>query len=344
MPFRIFASQFDANTAKMSSEEFANNFLQFSRKSLHPSTWPLDHGDSARSKFIMGAGLPKDVSSANVKLMMNLNLKGVQWLYTAGNNSNLMYTMSGDSISGFQVSKLDATTLEILQNYELERSMYTGGILIHENGHVYAIHSNNLYVYWNGDLTNSTKLRLPSNLNGKFVLTNGMLVTSDGYLLIKQWSFTISDISLILASKTSLLKAFYVLAFIVIATLAYLFTRGMRASSGKRLVQILAATVLGYGLAILLGVGIMIAILRVAQGEFSIVRFIQDGMLSESYGGGELKLIDPITLKVHAEAELPERCSFARMALSTITNAEGIEEDVISLLGKQFVLILILLS
>jgi hypothetical protein len=43
------------------------------------STWPSDHGDSSRSKYTLGAGLPADVTSENLKRIDNLEVGNAQW-------------------------------------------------------------------------------------------------------------------------------------------------------------------------------------------------------------------------------------------------------------------------
>ena len=63
-------------------------------------------------------------------------------------------------------------TLEILQTFELGSSLYLGGMLMHSNGHVYCIHANILYVFFDGDLSNFTKSSIPSSLNGNAIQTN----------------------------------------------------------------------------------------------------------------------------------------------------------------------------
>jgi hypothetical protein len=323
---------------QLSADEYSEAFIEWSRSSLQTSTWPVDHGDTARSKYTFDAGLPAGVKEQDVKIMSNLNLKGVQWLYTGGKNSEWIYAMSGDSIQGFKVSKINGTTLEIVQQYDLQRSMYTGGMLIHRNGHVYAIHSNNLYVFWNGDIDNNTMVRLPTDLNGKFTLTNGMLVTHDGYLLVKQWSFHVGDLPLILASKkilkkvhTSLVGIFVILFFAIL----YRKTSVTERSTTKMVAYAFIATFFGYLFASFLGIAGLIAAFRTAQGEFNMLRFVTDGWLSSNGGGGELRLIDPISLQVKASMQLPERCSFARMALQAIRNPQGDIEDAIVLLGDE---------
>ena len=84
-------------------------------------------------------------------------------------------------MSDLSIVKLDAISLAVMQRLSLPRSIYLGGLLLHSNGHVYCVHSNVLYVFWGGDLLNTTSVRLPADsLNGRLVQTNGMLVTQDG--------------------------------------------------------------------------------------------------------------------------------------------------------------------
>lgn len=61
-----------------------------SRRSLYPSTWPVDHGDNARSKFVLEGGLPINVTSEDIKFMANEELDNAQWLYTAGKRFRLL--------------------------------------------------------------------------------------------------------------------------------------------------------------------------------------------------------------------------------------------------------------
>lgn len=75
------------------------------------------------------------------------------------------------------------------------------------------------------------------------------------------------------------------------------------------------------------------ALIYKLSGPYEPFRFIFSGwFLRNGSGGGELKLIDPITLKIRAEIKLNERCSYARMSMTTFPNGE----DVFILLGDEF--------
>ncbi len=50
-----------------------------------------------------------------------------------------------------------------------------------------------------------------------------------------------------------------------------------------------------------------------------------------------MKLVDPVTLKVVAEAWFPERSSYPRMSMSRVKGPEGQDEDAIILLGDEHV-------
>jgi len=80
--------------------------------------------------------------------------------------------------------------------------------LLHESsGNVYCIQANKLYVFWGGDLNNVTVKPVPHKaLNGGLVQSNGMLVTQDGLIVIKQWNFQIEDSLLITSSKENIVK------------------------------------------------------------------------------------------------------------------------------------------
>ena len=58
---------------------------------------------------------------------------------------------------------MNVTTLDTVQRHRLQPSFSTGGMIIHRNGHVYALHTNHLYNFWNGDLDNVIVVRLRQN-------------------------------------------------------------------------------------------------------------------------------------------------------------------------------------
>jgi hypothetical protein len=86
-------------------------------------------------------------------------------------------------------------------------------------------------------------------------------------------------------------------------------------------------------------------------GYFAIWRFILEGLMSPHFGGGEIKIIDPITLQVIASGTLPERVSWSRVGVIAVSNnnhhivaadddeeeEEEEEEDAIILMGDEHV-------
>ena len=162
--------------------------------SLSQSSWPADHGDNSRSKYSLDAGLPANFNPDDIKIHTQKELESPQWLYTQGSRSEFIYLIGGNKITASYIAKVNAITLDVIQKFQLPPSLYLGGLLMHSNGHVYAIHANTLYAFWNGDLSNVTSIYIPSRLNIGIIQTNGMLVTQDGYLVVKQWSTMLDDI------------------------------------------------------------------------------------------------------------------------------------------------------
>jgi hypothetical protein len=171
--------------------------------------------DSSRSKYTLGAGFPKVFSEGDVKTIEQTSLGRASWLYTAGDNSEYLFMMGGQSVNPW-IAKLDSITLEVLQFTRIKTGLYIGGLLIHGNGHVYAVQSNILYRFWEGDLTNVTTTTLPTELTS--VETNGMLVTRDGLLVIKQWTFSFSDFFDFYEMVTKFCSRLFLGLLIVIAT------------------------------------------------------------------------------------------------------------------------------
>lgn len=81
-------------------------FLTHTKHSLSSSSWPLDHGDSARSKMSVNAGFGGKVTAENLGVKVNSDLSLVQWVYTAGKDSEWVFLIRGDALSGFYVDKL----------------------------------------------------------------------------------------------------------------------------------------------------------------------------------------------------------------------------------------------
>jgi hypothetical protein len=284
--------------------------------------------DSSRSKYTLGAGLPKRFDVSDVRRVDQDSLGSAQWIYTGGPNNEYIYAMGGH-VRETWVAKYDALTLEVLQNIILDPGLYLGGLLIHQNGHVYCVQSNTLHRFWNGDLLNKTSLPLPSDLNSHAVIqTNGMLVTHDGLIAIKQWPYILEDMSI-------LVFRFPLISQIAIAFLILTFTISILSLSKKKfnftnIMKCLIRSVLVWVVVLVL---VGCAIIYKLSGPYDPVKFVFSGwFLDNGSGGGELKLIDPISLEIRAEIKLTERCSYARMAMTTFPNGE----DVFVLLGDQY--------
>lgn len=254
----------------------------------------------------------------------------------------------------------------MLQSYRFPGGMYTGGLLVHNNSHLYAVYSNRLFVFWHGDLTNHTWKELPTTLNSGMVQTNGLLVSQDGLLVIKQWSWTIEEFLMVSLAEPLIPRAMitiFVITFTVIC--CCLFSPSQRSMHSHttlgeeitkektmRWISYLRQVCLSMFFAALISILLVNAFVfagqvRAVQKPWSTqnpLRYVLDGVLSPNRGGGELKLVDPWTLNVVAEIALPERCSFARMALSPVIvpstvpgSNESESEDVIVLLGEESV-------
>lgn len=328
------------NASIYSNDDF-NNALQHRkhvRLSLYNSTWPSDHGDIARSKYTIDAGLPSDFEVSKLKIITQEEAPQAQWLYTYGENSKYLYVIGGIAsefrkFETYFIKKLNSETLEILQTFELGSSLYLGGMLMHSNGHVYCIHANILYVFFNGDLSNFTKSSIPSSLNGNAIQTNGMLVTTDGYLVIKQWNFNLDDAFYLKAGLSSSSIKIIIAAFIVIISM----TIGIRIQKASMRSIILIRLPLGIFFSIIITAFIITLSVRKMVGQFDIFKFMSSNIiLMNGGGGGELKLVDPISLKVIQEIKIAERCSFGRMAMTPLFDKMGNHyEDSIILLGDE---------
>ena len=286
--------------------------------------------DSSRSKYTIGAGLPKYFAPSDVKILEKQLPESAQWLYTGGKNSEYLFVLGGPSINTF-VAKLNSTTLEVLQVKKLRPAIYLGGLLVHENGNLYAVQGNVLTAYWNCDLDNATSVRLPSRINSfNIIQTNGMVVSSDGLLVIRQWPYLIED-SLMVIYAIPPITIGFCLVFCTVFWFSLSSKSTTRASvlnTAYRLVRGCVFCALIYALAFSL-------LTYKMAGSYNIWRYL---FKTGATSGSELKLIDPFTLEVSAEIVIPERCAYARTALSTIDSAEeGTEtEDVIVLVCEEF--------
>lgn len=287
----------------------------------------------------MNAGLPADFKQEDLKMIQNTELPLSQWIYTGGDNAQFVYVIGGPPAKGSFVAKLDAKTLEVLQKFPLSPALYIGGLLMHTNGHVYCMHSNKLIVFWNGDLTTYKMLKLPSSLNGNIIQTNGMLVTQDGYIVVKQWDLIFEDILLAIAAKPYVAKIFFAL-FVVFGTISF----GLKSRSNGKLDEgkqssflriLVSSALIGAVLGFIGWFAVVVSSFTSIVGSFNPARYFSSNLLFYGAGGGELKIIDPVSFEVVADMHFTERCSFARMALVNLTNSQGQAEDAIGLLGDE---------
>jgi hypothetical protein len=159
-------------------------------------------------------------------------------------------------------------------------------------------------------------------------LIAGMLVTHDGQLVIKQWPLMVQDLDFFFHAKPALL---YFLIAIVTTISALRMTNIPAEEKTVRGLTIRHAISLLYGLVAVLVV-MTLVLMKLANGPFDFVRFFSNNFLRGEVG--ELRLVDPDSLQVTAAITLPERCSFARMALTTSVPGEL---DTLVLLGDEFV-------
>jgi hypothetical protein len=302
------------------------------RTSLASSSWPADHADNARSKFTLFGGLPQHYHPEDIKIDRQRELDtSFTWLYTAGNHSEWLYLMGSTVKNGTVVAKLDSITLEIIQKIYLPRAIYLGGLVIHANGHIYGIQSNVFYRFWNGDLYNMTSVELPTYLPPRMTMTNGLLVTSDGYIVAKQWAMNAADIIGYTYFKPSVYGPF-LFFFIVYSILIRCVNKKSNLFGNN------PAFVVAFLLALMtFFVVLSVVMAGRAGGPINKLDFILNGYFDLGNGGSEIKLIDPTTLHVERNIWSYERGSYARMTLCPVKNYEGETEDAIIFLGDEHV-------
>eukprot|EP01036_Dinobryon_divergens_P028296 gene28296-37227_t len=303
------------------------------RLGLLKSTWPSDHGDTSRSKFTLNAGLNFSINNAESEIQIDTkeDLKLSQWIYTAGDNSEYLYIIGGPNPTSLFVAKADAVSLEVLQKISLPPGLYIGGLLMHRNGHVYCVHSNRLLRFWNGDLYNSTTIIIPyKTMNHRLIQTNGMLVTQDGYLLIKQWNLIPDDLSL-MASNVLFVRLSYL--FTILSTVISFYILHKRWAWAP---SAIAAPLFGYAIGRVVMLAFWMLFFFLVLGSYNPIMYLSSfHSLDPLAGRGEVKFIDPLTLEVVAEVVSAERFSYARMAVVALQNSDGEDEDAIILLGDE---------
>ena len=215
----------DARVQCMHSQDEQNAALHTleSRAGYFPTVWPSEHTDLWRSHAVFDAGLPADVAHRELQVT-TANLEFPVWGYTRADNqvfvvggspfllefftkaiengaNSSLTTLDLESELQRQaqfvpyVAQVDTRTMSV-RRFEMSLGQtlnYTGGLLMHQNGFVYAVAQSVLYKIDPSTMTAVKSLPLP--LVGpvpatQFLTTyNGMQVLADGQLVLKGFPF-----------------------------------------------------------------------------------------------------------------------------------------------------------
>lgn len=193
-----------------------------SRAGYFPTVWPSEHTDLWRSHAVFDAGLPADVAHREL-LVTTANLEFPVWGYTRAENQVFVIggspfllefftqaiengansTPTLDLQSELQraaqfvpyVAQVDTRTMSV-SRFEMQLGQtlnYTGGLLMHQNGFVYAVAQSVLYKIDPNTMTAVESLQLPlvgTSPAEHFSTTyNGMQVLANGQLVLKGFAF-----------------------------------------------------------------------------------------------------------------------------------------------------------
>lgn len=180
------------------------------RAGYYETVWPSEHADRWRTHAVQG-GLPPDVTSADLAAEAFSVSASPMWGYT---RDDYAYVIGGspvslsifDRLAGGKPSKtkdqtpyvarLDPATgesreLQLTQGSALN---YTGGLLMHENGSIYAVAQSVLYKIDAESFSIKASQPLPSlTSDGKDVrgtAYNGIQVRENGQLILKGFDLT----------------------------------------------------------------------------------------------------------------------------------------------------------
>ena len=195
------------------------------RAGYYPTLWPSEHTDLWRSHTVFDAGLPAQFDAAQLQVKSaNLNLP--VWGYTRAENQVFVIggspfmleifttqikggpllddgkqaTAAGFAIEQAQanvpyVARIDTVTMQVTQfaMNEGKTLNYTGGLLMHANGFVYAVAQSVLYKIDANTMQAVQSRQLPvvgDDVEGHFFTTyNGMQVLANGQLVLKGFHF-----------------------------------------------------------------------------------------------------------------------------------------------------------
>jgi hypothetical protein len=281
--------------AQVDDAGFTNNELTptppYRSRGLFTTAWPTDHGDTARQKYTVGAGLPAQFDADQVQQLRNDELPYPQWMYTRHTDELYVYGSSPTWQQAPYFAKVDAQTLEVRQRIELPKILYIGGALMHADGDVFLVHGSTLTRFAGGDLSKLTQIRL-SLVNGTLTQYNGMLVGDDGRLLLKGWALTRQDVGFF--PQIVWVGAAMVLLVGIMSMLV------LRKLLGLRPVAAWAGGVT---------LGFAAPFVVAGAAGFSLWKAMAPGIASH------LLVIDPHSLEIVQTLIPPERLPFGRMAM-----------------------------
>jgi len=189
--------------------------LANARAGLYPTIWPLEHADRWRTQCAPDGGLPSSFDPASLMLeVLELDqpmlgytrdqdevfvLGGMPFtmgMFTQGiiqNSAEVQMTLD-DLLENLEqtpyIAKINPLTLEyrILYLNECHAVNYPGGLLMHQNGLIYAVARSVLYKIDPGNLQILRSVKLPlveDGMVGRFTIYNGLQVMADGDLVTK---------------------------------------------------------------------------------------------------------------------------------------------------------------
>jgi len=186
----------------------------------YDTTWPSEHADQIRSHAVLSAGLPQDLDTSKLKLQVSsTELYMPTWGYTRGDNDifviggspQFMTTFTESIKEGEGLSKLklltytakdmwssdvayvakintETNTKSILELDKGSTVNYTGGLLMHANGYVYAVSQSVLYQIDPDQMVITKSVDLPkvgNSLTNYWTTYNGLQVLDNGELVLK---------------------------------------------------------------------------------------------------------------------------------------------------------------
>ena len=189
------------------------------RAGYYPTTWPSEHTDLWRSHTVLNAGLPSDFNSSKL-LVSHADIDLPVWGYTR--DSNQVFAIGGSPavidvftkmiLAGRQIpidpgshskpeagqSRKHTPLVARIDPFTMEKQVlllevgstvnYTGGMLIHANGYIYALAQSVLYKIDPDSMSIVAHQELPLVGAGSeqfFTVYNGMQVIASGELVLK---------------------------------------------------------------------------------------------------------------------------------------------------------------